>query len=111
MCMQTVSRELEEEALQKEADVEKQMKALAAAAAVKDRKHAEELNAKDAQIAELQVYTFDCTHQNCITLHCYKWSLVCSIWRQCSFDVYSLEGIDSPSDLHCLGSDWSSLFA
>ena len=55
LLLQTVSHELEEEALQREADVEKQMKALAAAAAAKERKKMEELSAKDQQISELQV--------------------------------------------------------
>lgn len=52
--MQTVSRELEEEALQRESEVDKQLKGLAAAAAVAERRRLEELKAKDQQIAELQ---------------------------------------------------------
>ena len=54
-CMQTVSRELEEEALQRESAVDKQLKWLAAAAAVAERKRMEELKSRDQQIAELQV--------------------------------------------------------
>lgn len=50
-----MSHELEEEALQREAEVEKQMKGSAAAAAAKERKRVEELGAKDQQVAELQV--------------------------------------------------------
>lgn len=52
--MQTVSRELEEEALQRESEVDKQLKELAAAAAVAERKRGDELKSKDQQIAELQ---------------------------------------------------------
>ena len=50
-----MSRELEEEALQREAEVDKQLKSLAAAAAVAERKRVEELKSKDQQVAELQV--------------------------------------------------------
>ena len=53
--MQTVSRELEEEALQKEIEAEKQIKELVAVAAAKEKKRVEELNAKDQQLSELQV--------------------------------------------------------
>ena len=53
--MQTVSRELEEEALQRESEVDKQLKGLVAAAAVAERKRIDELKSKDQQIAELQV--------------------------------------------------------
>ena len=55
-CLQTVSHELEEEALQREAEAEKQVKALQAAFAERERKQAEELQAKDQQLAELQVH-------------------------------------------------------
>lgn len=54
--MQTVSRELEEEALQRESEVDKQMKGLAVAAAAAERKRLEEVHAKDQHIAELQVH-------------------------------------------------------
>ena len=50
-----MSRELEEEALQRESEVDKQLKGLAAAAAVIEHKRIEELKSKDQQIAELQV--------------------------------------------------------
>lgn len=50
-----MSRELEEEALQRESEVDKQLKGLAAAAAKAERKRVEELKSKDQQIAELQV--------------------------------------------------------
>lgn len=53
--MQTVSRELEEEALIKESEADKLLKALAAASAAAERRRLEELKAKDQQIAELQV--------------------------------------------------------
>lgn len=54
--MQTVSRELEEEALLKESEADKLLKALAAASAAAERRRLEELKAKDQQIAELQVH-------------------------------------------------------
>ena len=55
--MQTVSRELEEEAVQKEAEVKEQLGALQAAADAKERQQLEELKAKDQLISELQVQT------------------------------------------------------
>ena len=58
LCMQTVSRELEEEALLKETEADKLLKALAAASTAAERRRLEELKAKDQQIAELQVQSW-----------------------------------------------------
>lgn len=54
-CLQTVSHELEEEALHREAEVKEQLRNLQQIAAAKDLKHMEEVKAKDQQISELQV--------------------------------------------------------
>ena len=59
-----MSHELEEEALQREAEIEKQVKALQAAFAERERKQAEELQAKDQQLAELQVSDAFALHQS-----------------------------------------------
>lgn len=53
--MQTLSHELEEESLRRDAQIDRQVKALEAAAAEQARQHAEELKFKDQQIADLQV--------------------------------------------------------
>ena len=50
-----MSRELEEEALQREREAEQHLKGLSAAAAAKERKQTDELKAKDQQISDLQV--------------------------------------------------------
>jgi hypothetical protein len=53
--LQTVSHELEEEALRREREAEQHLKDLSAAAAAKEHKQTDELKAKDQQISDLQV--------------------------------------------------------
>ena len=53
--LQTVSHELEEEALRREREAEQHLKGLQAAAAAKEGKQTDDLKAKEQQISDLQV--------------------------------------------------------
>ncbi len=55
VLLQTVSHELEEEALRREREAEQHLRGLQAAAAAKEGKQTDELKAKEQQISDLQV--------------------------------------------------------
>ena len=53
--LQTVSHELEEDALRREREADQHLKGLSAAAAAKEHKQTDELKTKEQQISDLQV--------------------------------------------------------